>query len=244
MSRKSIYVAYKKPAPANSWHVVGMLSFEEDKQQYTFKYTEGALNDADFRQFEGLDDLYKEYSFYDLPPLFKNRLLNTKRPEFPQLMKWLGLPQNASPLDILSLTGGIRITDNLQTFCEIIPDKQGFFEHTFFIHSLSTLREHQLQRIETLEVGEKLFFCLDTQNNYDSFAIIVRAENPTEIVGYCPRYLAETITKMLKRQHNSINITVDTVNKDAPLQYKLRCKIKGQLPQDLSFITKEFIPII
>lgn len=243
MFNKSIYIAYKKSPPLQSWHVVGVLSYKEERNEYSFKYTRGALKDPDFRKFEGMEDLNREYIFRDLPPLFQNRILNSKRPEFPKLMQWLGLQQDASPLDILSLTGGIRITDNLQTFCEIKPDKNGRFEHTLFIHSVGQLQDPQLKRIDELQVGEKLYFCLDVQNEYDHSAVIVRTENPKNIVGYCPRYLAEAITAMLKTQHDSLTITVDAINRDAPLQYKLRCKITGTLPKDISFITEEFTAI-
>ncbi|MDG2938822.1 HIRAN domain-containing protein [Bisgaard Taxon 10/6] len=247
MLTKSVYLAYKKGSPFNTWHVIGILSYINETKQYSFKYTRGAIDDDTFRPFNGMEDLYKEYISDELYPLFKNRILYEKRPEYAQFIEWLGLHQDANPLDILSLSGGQRITDTLQTFGKINVDKDGCFEHSFFIHSLSFLNSSQLERISLLSVKEKLYFCLDPQNEYDSTAVLIRTNNPKEIVGYCPRYLSETIFKLLVENKDLISLEVEAINVNAPLQYRLRCLLKGRLPSNLKIRfnnSNEFQPLI
>lgn len=247
MSTKSVYLAYKKSLPCNTWHVIGILSYNDQTNLYSFKYTNGVLEDTNFRPFNGMEDLYQEYESQELYPLFKNRILYEKRPEYAQFIEWLGLNQKANPLDILSVSGGQRITDTLQTFGKVETKENGEFSHSFFIHSLSWLTHYQLEKISQLAPKEKLYFCLDPQNEFDPNAVLIRTKDPKEIIGYCPRYLSETVAKLLVQDPNAISLEVDIVNKDAPLQYRLKCLLTGKFPTgcNLSFNNgTEFQPLI
>lgn len=235
MSTKSVYLAYKKGLPSNTWHVVGILSYSNKTKLYSFEYTKGALEDMTFRPFNGMEDLYKRYESQELYPLFKNRILYEKRPEYSQFIEWLGLNKDANPLDILSVSGGQRITDTLQTFGKVETKENGEFSHSFFIHSLSWLNAYQVDRISLLKPHEKLYFCLDPQNKFDPNAVLIRTGEPKEIIGYCPRYLSATVSKLLNKDPNSISLEVNIVNKDAPLQYRLKCLLKGKFPSDSNF---------
>ena len=88
---------------------------------------------------------------------------------------------------------------------------------------------------------------MDPQNEFDPNAILIRTGEPKDIIGYCPRYLSETVSKLLHKEPNSISLEVEIVNKDAPLQYRLKCLLKGKFPtnSDLSFnSSKEFQSLI
>ena len=247
MLDNSVYLAYKKAPPHSTWHVIGLLSYSQERQKFIFKYTKGAEQDSNFKPFSGMENIKGEYSSEELFPLFKNRILYEKRPEYADFIKWLGLEKNANPIDILALSGGHRITDNLQTFGNIKVNEDATFTHSFFAHGLSSLTNKQLERVSHLKVAEKLYLCLDRQNEYDNYGVLIRTNNPKEFVGFCPRYLSKTLTELINRDSESIKLYVESVNNQAPLQYKLKCTLKGKLPEDGSitfYSDEEFEPLV
>lgn len=230
---ESVYVAWQSPDSRN-WHVIGNL--QNKGSCYSFNYTQGVENLGKFTPFSGMEDLRKTYVSEDLFPLFKNRLLSPRRPEYPYFIQWLGLnSEDATPLEILGRSGGQRTTDQLQMFKRIEVDDDGYFEHVFFCHGLSYLSESTLERVtSSIKIGEELKMCLDVQNSYDPNAVAIRASNPAELIGYCPRYLAEDILKMLKDDPKSVHLVVANLSEEAPSNYKVMCKISGKLSRSVS----------
>ncbi|MCU9997904.1 restriction endonuclease [[Pasteurella] aerogenes] len=246
MLGNSVYLAYKKSPPHSTWHVIGLLSYSQERQKFIFKYTKGAEQDPNFKPFNGMENIKGEYSSEELFPLFKNRILYEKRPEYANFISWLGLDKNANPIDILALSGGHRITDNLQTFGIININDDKTFTYSFFVHGLSSLTKNQLERIALLKPTEKLYLCLDRQNEYDNSGVLIRTNDPKEFIGFCPRYLSKTLTDLINKDANSITLYVENVNNQAPLQYKLKCTLKGKLPEDGSinfYSDDEFKPL-
>ncbi|MDM8794890.1 HIRAN domain-containing protein, partial [Klebsiella pneumoniae] len=119
------------------------------------------------------------------------------------------------PIDILARSGGLRSTDQLQIFKKIEVDSNGKFEYFFFLHGLSYLNSMANDRVSELKPGQTLRLCLDLQNEYDDDAVVVRADKPAEIVGYCPRYLSNDIKKMLLNDSKSVKLAVEKISDDA-----------------------------
>ena len=223
----SVYVAWQAP-DTRDWHVVGNL--QERNSGYVFKYTKGALKSPKFTKFSGMNNVRETYVSEELFPLFKNRLLSPKRPEFPRFITWLGFEgDSVKAIDILARSGGLRSTDQLQIFKKIEVDSNGKFEHFFFLHGLSYLNSMANHRVSELQIGQTLRLCLDLQNDYDGDAVVVRADKPAEIVGYCPRYLSNDIKKMLLADSKSVKLSVERASDDAPHNYRLLCKLSGTL---------------
>lgn len=229
-NENSVYVAWQDP-DTRDWHVVGNL--QERNTEYVFRYTKGALKSPKFTKFSGMNDVHGIYVSEELFPLFKNRLLSPKRPEYPQFIKWLGFDDDAaSPLNILARSGGIRSTDQLQIFKRIEFDTDGRFEYFFFLHSLGYLGEAADKRVSELKPGEVLRLCPDPQNTYDVNAVLARADSPAQVVGYCPRYLADEIRQMLNMDPTSLTLTVEKISASAPYNYRLLCKLSGNSMQE------------
>jgi HIRAN domain len=236
---KSVFLAWQSP-DTRDWHIVGSLTQAESN--YNFRYTKGALASDKFIPFSGMEELNKSYFSENLFPLFQNRLLSSKRPEYPEFIKWLRLDEeNADPVTVLGRSGGVRGTDQFQTFSKFEINANGEFEHLFFAHGLRYLAEHASDRVSTLKNGEKILMCLDRQNDYDKNAVIIRAENPAEIVGYCPRYIAKDLTKIINDDESHISLEVESLSNEAPINYRLLCKAKGKISPSLhnSFMCKD-----
>lgn len=219
-----VYLAWKSP-DLGEWHVVGLLGQRNDR--YTFNYTRGAQSSSKFITFSGMSDIGKTYISAELFPLFKNRLLSSRRPEYPNFIKWLGLDENVSPIDVLGRSGAIRVTDQLQMFKKVDVDENGDFEYIFFAHGLRHLCDSASERVSNLAPGEKLRLCSDHQNANDDRAVLIRADDPAEIVGYCPRYLAGNVKNLLEKDSASVDVVVEALAKEAPANYQLMCRLKG-----------------
>lgn len=227
LKNESVYVAWQSP-DSRDWHVVGNL--QSRGTDYSFNYTCGVKKLKKFTPFSGMDDLTKTYISEELFPLFKNRLLSPRRPEYPFFIQWLGLnSESATPIQILGRSGGMRTTDQLQIFKKIEVDENGVFEHKFFSHGLSYLSKSTMDRVMKLSVGEELKLCPDLQNDYDANAVLIRASSPAEIIGYCPRYLAEDIKSMLEADCKKLKLSVVSISDEAPMNYRLLCSLRGVL---------------
>ncbi|TVM32193.1 restriction endonuclease, partial [Escherichia coli O177] len=70
---------------------------------------------------------------------------------------------------------------------------------------------------------------------------------PPEIVGYCPRYFASDIKRMLLDNDDSISLSVERISADAPHNYKLLCKAIGKVSKtflDQMILQEEFQPVV
>lgn len=227
----TLYLAWQDPV-TRCWHVVGRLKSMQGR--YYFGYTKGAEKSSNFRLFSGMEDLKETYVSEQLFPLFQNRLLSSRRPEYPEFIRWLGLTeQESDPIEILARSGGVRATDQLQVFKKVEVSKEGTFSHLFFVHGLRYLSESALHRVREMKPKDRLYLLHDSQNDQndqDGMAVVVRAENPAEIVGYCPRYLAEDICRLLTKDPKSLVLSVEVLSPDAPPHYQLMCRLEGSVP--------------
>lgn len=240
----SVYLAWQAP-DTREWHVVGLL--QEQQQGYRFDYTRGAKASDKFIPFSGMETLEHSYLSEELFPLFKNRILSRRRPEYPAFIQWLGLPEDEiSPVNLLARSGGLRGTDQLQMFKRIEVKADGTFEHIFFVHGLRHLPASAQARVKTLTQGDQLLLVPDCQNPHDPYAVLIRADRPAEIIGYCPRYLARDIAQLLEHRPDSVKLFVEASSADAPTNYQLMCRLVGQLDAEVDtglMQQQEFIPL-
>lgn len=227
--RNSVYLAWQD-YNTRKWHVVGLLEMRDS--DFLFNYTVGARSSNDFTPFSGMEDLTKTYISKDIFPLFKNRLLSSKRPEYHDFIKWLGLNDSATPIDVLARSGGPRATDKLQMFKAIDVKSDGSFKHYFFSHGLAHLQSSALERVSNLKTDEKLYLALDSQNEHDVDAVVIRAGKPAEIVGYCPRYISSAISGLLRHDSKCVSIYVESLPVKAPASYRLMCRLEGCVPNE------------
>ena len=237
----SVFLAWQDPVERD-WHTVGKLTQKDD--HYQFQYTLGAGRCQRFTPFTGMEDLTTLYQSERLFPLFANRLLSERRPEYKKLLSWLGMDGQQNPLLILAKTGGIKSTDNLQIFPEVQPNSTGAFDMDFFVHGVRYVSDSARDRIKRLQPGETLLLMQDFQNPADSMALAIRTGQTPEIIGYCPRYLTKDIHRLIN-QNAQMQLAVNRVNDDAPLYYQLMCTLTvttNTAPGYALFDSEEFAP--
>jgi len=85
----------------------------------------------------------------------------------------------------------------------------------------------------------------DLQNPVDPRAMAVRTEAERMMLGYVPRYLARDAWKLVQSWDlDAIELSVDRVNLDAPLQNRLLCRMRSSWPHGFEPCSgDEFLPI-
>lgn len=219
---------------SRAWHPVAKLVRYDDL--YFFGYTKGASKSHHFLPFGNMGELRSVYVSPQLFPIFANRVMNEKRPEYSRYAEWSGLngETTSDPLLLMARMGGARATDTLQVYP--VPERgaDGVYRTVFFSHGLRHLSTESQQRGDKLMPTERVFPMLDVQNPYDVEAVALRTGDPATLVGYCPRYLAPDITKLANAKNSSLEIRIKRVNHDAPAQYRLLCEATAWWPERFS----------
>ncbi|WP_295392108.1 HIRAN domain-containing protein [uncultured Thiodictyon sp.] len=230
---KALFVAVQDH-DSRCWAPVARLTRENGS--YRFVYTEGARDLPGFTPFGRMTNLESQYISNELFPLFANRVLPKSRPEYRDYLNWLGLSAaDHDALDELARTGGLRATDTI----ELIPYPEATADRCyvvyFFGRGLRHLAAENQARIGSLDVGERLHLLHDLQNPIDCMALMLRTGDPVSIVGYVPRYYAADWTRLIQLAGaEAVMVTVERVNQDAPMQYRLLCKLSAPWPAAFS----------
>lgn len=175
--------------------------------------------------------------------MFKNRLLAKFRPEYRAYLDWLDVGlETQDPMLLLARSGDARGTDLLEVFPQPEANAEGDYELCFFSHGLRHQSAETLARIARLNVGESLGLALVDDNPVDSFAIVLHTDDQVK-AGFCPRYLAPDLRGLLESDA-PWRLIVARVNPDAPIQFRLLCKLVFKLPQGAGFfVGEEFQPV-
>lgn len=226
---KALFVAYQDSA-TRQWAPVARLTREDGR--YHFAYTRGVREFRNFVPFGRMTDLNAEYVSETLFPLFANRVLPKSRPEYGDYLSWLGLSQAShDALEELARTGGLRATDSLELIPCPAPTEGNRYEVFFFARGLRHLGKDSQERALTLATGERLYLAQDLQNGFDNTALLLRTGDPVTLVGYAPRYYSRDFTRLIEQVGaNEVSVTVERVNTNAPLQYRVLCKLSAPWP--------------
>lgn len=239
----TLFVAWQEPL-SKEWIPVARL--EHDGGVYRFSYTQGALRVKGFQPFGRMDSLNGVYESESLFPLFSNRVISRSRPEFKDFLRWLDLPETADdPMSILSLTGGIRGTDDIELFAPPTIGKNGEYQLTFFSRGIRHLSKEAIQLIGSLKAGSRLYVMQDRQNDVDNLALALRSGDPVVFAGYCPKYYANDL-RLLLDSACDLEVRVKVLNSDAPLNMRLLCSVNAKISNKISLLANDsdFCPVI
>lgn len=251
---KSLFLAWQAPKDSrrsSAWFPIGRLDAESVDSEVTscrFRYTGGAKRaqqEVGFEPLLAFPEFTEDYRSEKLFPLFHNRVLSSKRADFPEYIDWLGLSRaEADPISILSVSGGTRVTDNLQTFPKVEVGADGSFQLRFFAHGLRHLTEASRERARKLMPGEKLRIMVEVNNPATRVAVTLHSEDYV-MVGWAPRYLVGDLVTCIP-QAPEIEATVVKVNHlHAPLNQSILVEYSGKAPTShLLMSSPDFAPLI
>ena len=226
---KALFVAYQD-ALSRTWTPVARLT--HDGKYYHFAYTDGAKKMPNFVPFGRMVKLDADYVSEKIFPLFANRLLPKSRPEYNEYLSWLGLSEvSHDALEELARTGGLRATDTLELIPCPEPTSSNQYEVYFFCRGLRHLPPETEVRSLTLNKGDQLYLMQDIQNSSDEMALILRTGGPVTLMGYVPRYYSAEFSRLISIVGGkAVEVIVEKVNPDAPIQYRVLCKLTAPWP--------------
>ena len=96
----------------------------------------------------GFPDFRRRYVSDQLFPLFQNRVMAKRRPDFREYLEVRDIEeQDPDPLEILAVDGGYRVTDNFQVFPKIEKAPDGDFRCRFFLHGWRHTNDEAKRRL-------------------------------------------------------------------------------------------------
>ncbi len=248
---RSLFLAWQAPSDSQrsrAWFPVGRLDAHTEAPHYRFRYTGGALKaqeDVGFMPLLAFPDFQKDYRSDELFPLFQNRVISPKRGDFEEYIRWLDLDRShADPIAILSVSGGERVTDNLEVFPKVAADELGHFHVRFFLHGLRHLGAAAQARAARLEEGEELRILVELNNPATRLAVPLLTED-YQMVGWAPRYLVDDLIRCVPHAPE-LSAKVARVNVDAaPLNQRFLIDYHGRAPSGVQpMSTPDFKPLL
>ena len=192
MSAKTLYLAWQdKREGSREWFPVAQLDADVEHPRYRFRYIGGAEQakcKANFPLLLEFPDLKGDYNSPYLFPIFRNRVMPDRRPDFEEYLRSLDLDKPADPIEILGVTGGRRVTDPYEVFPKIITSSDGSFTCRFFLHGWRHVSDTAIKRIESLHPNEDLYVTLELTNPATGVAVQIQTTD-YHMIGWAPRYL-------------------------------------------------------
>jgi hypothetical protein len=227
---------------------VGLLIY--DGHIYRFTYIRNAEHVQGFRPLLGFADLHQSYASGDLFPLFAQRAMDPRRPDYHRYLARLGLEGEPGPLEQISRSQGRRQGDTIQLLP--VPEVTGN-ELTFLFlvngirhvagapllldgQEVCATREQVECALSGLSQGDVLGLAREPGNPVNPLAVVVTASSVP--VGWVPDLLAEDLQRLMARA--TVAMTVEHVNgPDAPWHLRLLARLRASGMADFRFFTGE-----
>lgn len=220
-------IAWQHP-DERSVRPVGMLQY--DGQTHEFFYLRTVSEMHDFRPFLNFPDLARIYRSTDLFPMFSQRVMSPRRPDYTQYLQQLDLTHSATPWEQLARTEGKLASDTIQLIPEPEVDGKGRTQSQFLVAGIRHQIKDEYQRdliLSRLKRGDKLQLVDELENSVNPRAVLVSTRDQVTL-GWVPNMLVDYVHDV--RDGGPFSVEVTHVNgPDAPSHMRLLALIEGQL---------------
>jgi hypothetical protein len=222
-SRGSLIVAWQHPA-SRLIEPVGLLEHGL-AAGYRFRYLRRAADVPDFQPFLSFPDLDRTYTSTRLFPLFSQRIMSPRRPDYGHFLRQLHLHEDASPWEQLARSEGRRTGDTVQVFPIPIVMADGTTTCQFLVHGIRHVTGGALP---PLRRGEVLDLRDDPSNPVNPNAVLVCTRDGTPL-GYVPDLLLEHLRAV--QSAGPPRLVVEHTNGlEAPAHLRLLVRLEGRTP--------------
>ena len=234
MSARTLFLAWQDARPQDShpsraWFPVGRLDADVDSHLYRFRYIYGAKRaqqDAGFTPLIEFPEFSGDYQSNELFPLFQNRVMNRAIPDFGEYLQSLGLHGEADPIEILSRSGGQRVTDTYEVFPRIEKQADGSFTCRFFLHGWRHINPSAQQRLDQLKDDEELYVTLELTNPATQVAVQIQTTD-YHMIGWAPRYLVDDLVQAMAEVPSYEARVVQVNPLPVPSKQRVLVKMRG-----------------
>jgi len=239
---KTLFLAWQDRGPKRAWYPIGRLEADVPASHYEFRYTKGAESaqrEAGFPVLPAFPDLHRRYESSELFPLFQNRVLDSRRKDFTDYLRWLDLsPNQGDPIEILAVSGGQRQTDSLEVFPKIMKRADGSFVCRFFLHGIRHASKPAQERATQLREDESLRIAVELNNPATGVAIQLCSED-YQMLGWTPRYLVGDLVQAVAHAPVLQAKVVQVNEAGVPLNQRVLVEFSGSLPEGAEPMSSE-----
>jgi hypothetical protein len=209
---------------------VGVL--DNDDVGYRFEYLHNVDQIPDFRPFLGFPDFQGVYEAQRLWPFFALRVMDRKRPDYGDYLARLGLPRDASPLDVLSRSGGEQKGDSVSLAEEPPVAHDGQTESTFLVRGAryATYEHSSAERASQLRPGDRLMMEPDPENPVNQQAILLATAGAP--VGWVPDLLTGYAHAVHSGGEGQVTV-VRNNGPESPWHLRLLVRLDGRVSPSL-----------
>lgn len=214
---------------------IGILEFDAVRQRYCFYYVRNALSVDGFRPLLGFPRLMERYEA-DAPkmfPLFSERIMDARRPDYPRYLARLRLSQDVTPFEVLGRSGGHRMGDNIQVCPEPTVAQDGQTRSVFLVSGVRHVLEAEANaesRFAELRNGEPLLLIDEPDNSWNNRAILV-SRRDRQRLGWVPDLLLDYVHAV--RDSSAPELYIEQINgREVPPHLRLLVRLEGKVPPD------------
>ena len=206
---EKLWLIWKEPK-SRKRYVIGLLTYID--KEYTFKYIDPEVNDANKNGFDSFPGFEDKENIYKSNVLFANiqtRLPNKGNPEYLSILRLCDLPPDATDMEILKRTKGRLLTDNYE-FVPVFDKENIEFDvaGTRYSKDISKCKQFLNENISLLLEHE-------SNNKQDSNAIkVIYRNNKNYHIGYVPRYYSKFLLDFLNKGYD-YTCVIQKVNFDS-----------------------------
>lgn len=199
-------------------------------ESYRFVYLKAAETFEGFDCLPGLPDLYQVYEDERLFPVFRNRLMPRRRPDYDAFVQKLGLSNDSDPFEVLIRGEGRRATDRIEVFAHPARTPEGDLTTLFFARGIRHI-EGAAEAVDQLSADDVLRLEDDPGNTVNPRAILLHARTGRRL-GWVPDCLLETIHE-LRDFDADLRVVAEHVNPSATTapHMRLLCRLRAAWPE-------------
>ena len=244
---RRLYATWRHPE--GLIHPVGILTRRVSdepggKVSFCFVYLKSAEQIDGFRHLPGLPDLHAVYESEHLFPVFRNRQMPRRRPDYEDYVRELDLDVTSDPFEVLARSEGWRATDRIEVFAYPERTPQGDIKTLFFARGIRHLAG-AADAVSNVRPGDPLTLVNQPDNEVNSQAMLM-SNRTDESVGWVPNYLVDMIHELRESFEVDVEITAEHVNPETtPPHMRLLCRLRASWPDSYEPLSApEFQPIV
>ena len=248
MSTNTLFLAWQdQRKESRSWFPVGRLDVDGGGSPlYRFRYIGGAKRaerEAGFPLLTEFPQLDRDYWSSDLFPLFQNRIMNRARPDFADYLLGLDLSEGADPVEILSVSGGSRVTDAYEVFPKLVKHEDGSFTCRFFLHGWRHVNQSAQERLDRLTKWDDLYVTLELTNPATGLAVQLQTTD-YHMIGWTPRYLVTDLVAAMAESPQYAARVVRVNPLPAPSKQRVLIEMNGRWDKHEPMTSADFDPLV
>jgi hypothetical protein len=247
-----LIVSWQHPE-VRAFEPIGVLSY--DGKTYRFEYLERARKLDGFYPLLGFPEIGDLYESSDLFPLFAQRAMDPRRPDFERYIGELSLDSDSTPWEQITRSGGVREGDTLQLFpvprfvdgvwrCYFLTSGVRYMMAKSVVVAGEQRGHYSEDELEgllgVLKHGDELAIEPEPDNEWSEFALLVTTEDRHPL-GYVPHLLVEAIGQ--PHRDGLVRVSVEQVNpSEAGWHMRLLVELNAKVEEQFEFFSEVHWP--